>query len=163
MVEAITTITGGTLCPITALSKRFPNVEVAKHQVPNTDHTVDWLHVEGDALLAHPEKYSRVPSGALRFFQEWADDNSSAMGLNDIRLVVMGHTHSLGVFPWRSAKLLVECGCLCRTQTYMTGARIGGRPQRRAYIWFEQIDGVTDLNSVGWRWFDVEEGPWRRQ
>ena len=162
MVEAISTMTGGTLCPITALAKQFPNITVAKHEVPNTGHSIDWLLVEGDALLAHPEKYSRVPGSALRFFQEWASDNSAAIGLDDIRLVVMGHTHTLAVFPWRSDSLLVECGCLCKTQGYMTGARIGGRPQRRGYIWFEQIDGVTDLNSVGWRWFDVEDGPWRK-
>lgn len=163
MVEAISTMTGGTLCPLTALAKKFSNIEVAKHHVPNTDHSIDWLLVEGDALLAHPEKYSRVPGSALRFFQEWADENSSAIGLDKIRLVVMGHTHTLAMFPWRADSLLVECGCLCRTQGYMTGARIGGRPQRRGYMWFEQIDGVTDMNSVGWRWLDAEDGPWRKR
>ena len=163
MVEAISSMTGGTLCPITALSKKFPNIEVAKHEVPNTGHSIDWLLVEGDALLAHPEKYSRVPGSALRFFQEWAADNSAAIGLDAIRLVVRGHTHTMAVFPWRSDSLLVECGCLCKTQGYMTGARIGGRPQRRGYIWFEQENGVTALNSVGWRWFDVEDGPWRKK
>ena len=69
----------------------------------------------------------------------------------------MGHTHQLAVLPWRSSSLLVECGCLCKTQAYMTGARIGGRPQRRGYVWFDQYDGVTDLNSVGFRWYDVEK------
>jgi predicted phosphodiesterase len=163
MVEAISTMAGGTLCPITALSRQYKNIEIAKHPVPNTDLTIDWLLVEGDALLAHPEKYSRVPGSALRFFQEWAADNSDAIGLDGIRLVVMGHTHTLALFPWRSNSLLLECGCLCQTQSYMTGAKVGGRPQRRAYCWFEQIDGVTDLNSVKWRWLDVEDGPWRKK
>jgi hypothetical protein len=45
----------------------------------------------------------------------------------------------------------------------MTGARIGGRPQRRSYVWFEQENGITDMNSLGWRWFDVEDGPWRKK
>ena len=162
MVEAVSTMTGGTLCPITALARQFSNVEVAKHHVPNSNHTVDWLHIEGDALLGHPEKYSRVSGTALRFWEEWAADNASAMGLSDIRLLVMGHTHALGIFPWRSDKLLVECGCLCKTQGYMTAPKIGGRPQRRAYVWFEQVDGITDLNSIGYRWYDVEQGPWRQ-
>ena len=161
MVEAISAMSGGTLCPITALARRYPNIDIANHPVPNSDITIDWLLVEGDALLAHPEKYSRTPGSALRFFQEWAAENSAAIGLDGIRLVVMGHTHTLALFPWRSASLLLECGCLCRTQSYMTGARVGGRPQRRGYCWFEQLDGVTDLNSVGWRWLDVEDGPWR--
>ena len=162
MVEAITTMAGGTLCPITALARKYDNISVAKHPVPNTDMTVDWLMVEGDALLAHPEKYSRVPGNALRAFEEWAADNAAAIGLDSIRLLVMGHTHQMAILPWRSNSLLVECGCLCQTQGYMTGARIGGRPQRRGYIWFDQYDGVTDLNSVGFRWYDIEKGPWRK-
>jgi predicted phosphodiesterase len=157
MVEAISTMTGGTLCPLTALSRKYDNIEIAHHSVPNSDITIDWLTVEGDALLAHPEKYSRVPGSALRAFEEWATDNSSAIGLESIRLLVMGHTHQLAVLPWRSSSLLVECGCLCKTQAYMTGARIGGRPQRRGYVWFDQYDGITDLNSVGFKWYDVEK------
>ena len=157
MVEAISTMTGGTLCPLTALSRKYDNIEIAHHPVPDSDITIDWLTVEGDALLAHPEKYSRVPGNALRAFEEWASDNSSAIGLESIRLLVMGHTHQIAVLPWRSSSLLVECGCLCKTQAYMTGARIGGRPQRRGYVWFDQYDGITDLNSVGFRWYDVEK------
>jgi hypothetical protein len=42
----------------------------------------------------------------------------------------------------------------------MTSARIGGRPQRRGYVTFEQVKGVTDLNSVKIHWLDVEDGPW---
>jgi predicted phosphodiesterase len=157
MVEAISTMTGGTLCPLTALSRKYDNIEIAHHPVPNSDITIDWLTVEGDALLAHPEKYSRVPGSALRAFEEWSSDNSASIGLESIRLLVMGHTHQLAVLPWRSSSLLVECGCLCKTQAYMTGARIGGRPQRRGYVWFNQYDGITDLNSVGFRWYDVEK------
>ena len=45
----------------------------------------------------------------------------------------------------------------------MTQAKIGGRPQRRGYVTFEQVDGRTDLNSVTLHWFDVEDGaPWQR-
>ena len=164
MVKAITTMTpGGTLCPLTALARRYPNVSIANHPVPNSDITIDWLTVIGDALLAHPEKYSRVPGSALRAFEEWASDNSAAIGLDNIKLLVMGHTHTMAILPWRSSSLLVECGCLCRTQSYMTAAAIGGRPQRRSYVWFEQENGITDMNSLGWSWFDVEDGPWRKK
>ena len=55
-------------------------------------------------------------------FEEWASDNSAAIGLDNIKLLVMGHTHTMAILPWRSSSLLVECGCLCRTQSYMTGA-----------------------------------------
>jgi len=157
MVDAILAMTGGLLCPITALAKRYENLTIARHQVPDSDLTVDWMTTQGDAIILHAEKFSKVPGSALRAVEEWVDDNRLALGLDRYRLIVLAHTHQLGIFPWAADKLLVECGCLCQTQGYMTSARIGGRPQRRAYVWFEQdANGVTDLNSVGWHWFDVE-------
>ena len=160
MLDAVTTMTGGTLCPVTALAKKFPNIEIASHEIPNSDHQVDWLMTYGDCLLAHPEKFSRVPGTAIRAFEEWVVDNANAMGIDGIRLFIMGHTHALSFFPFRAGSLLVECGCLCRIQGYMTSARIGGRPQRRGYVTFQQVKGVTDLNSVKIHWLDVEDGPW---
>lgn len=154
MVDAIKFITGGVLCPITALAKRYPNITIANHETP-AGHTIDWFATVGDAWLGHPEKYSRVPGAALRFTEEWIADNEKALGLDRYRLIVMGHTHAASIIPWRADTLLVECGCLCKQQGYMTSARIGGRPQRRGYVTFTQDDGVTDLNSVRFRWLDV--------
>lgn len=155
MVDAIAFITGGVLCPITALAKRYPNVTIARHETPGGHH-IDWFTTIGDAWLGHPEKYSRVPGSALRFTEEWIADNEQALGMDQYRLIVMGHTHAYAQIPWRANKLLVETGCLCKNQGYMTAPRIGGRPQRRGYLTFSQHDGVTDLNSVRFRWMDVE-------
>lgn len=155
MVDAIGFMTGGILCPITALAKRYPNVEIARHVTPGGQH-VDWFTTIGDAWLGHPEKYSRVPGSALRFTEEWIADNEASIGLEGARLIVMGHTHTYAQIPWRAGKLLVECGCLCQQQGYMLSPRIGGRPQRRGYLTFNQTEGVTDLNSVKFRWLDVE-------
>lgn len=155
MVDAISFITGGILCPITALARRYPNVEIARHETPS-GRTVDWFTTVGDAWLGHPEKFSRVPGSALRFTEEWVSDNEETLGIEGARLIVMGHTHTYAQMPWRAGKLLVECGCLCQQQGYMLSPRIGGRPQRRGYLTFDQYDGVTDLNSVRFRWLDVE-------
>lgn len=156
MVDAVQLLTGGVLCPITAMAKRYENVSIAHHVAPN-GMGIDWFSTVGDAWLGHPEKFSRVPGSALRFTEEWLLDNEHALGLDQYRLIVMGHTHAYSQIPWRAGKLLVECGCLCSTQGYMLSPRIGGRPQRRGYLTFEQTDGRTDLNSVRFRWFDVEE------
>lgn len=154
MVDAISFMTGGILCPITALAKRYPNVEIAHHETPSGRH-VDWFTTIGDAWLGHPEKFSRVSGAALRFTEEWIADNEETLGIEGARLIVMGHTHTYAQIPWRASKMLVECGCLCQQQGYMLSPRIGGRPQRRGYLVFEQYDGVTDLNSVRFHWFDV--------
>ena len=155
MVDAIGFMTGGILCPITALAKRYPNVTIAKHVTPS-GQSVDWFTMIGDAWLGHPEKFSRVSGSALRFTEEWIADNEITLGIENARLIVMGHTHAAAILPYRANKLLVECGCLCQQQGYMLSPRIGGRPQRRGYVTFTQTDGVTDLNSIHFRWLDVE-------
>jgi len=156
MVDAIHLITGGILCPITAIAKRYPNVRIAQHETPS-GKSVDWFTTCGDAWLGHPEKYSRVPGAAIRAVEEWIADNEVALGLEPFQLIVMGHTHAMSWIPWRAGKLLVECGCLCKQQGYMLSPRVGGRPQRRGYITFEQTAGRTDLNSVRMVWFDAME------
>lgn len=154
MVEAVKYLSGGILCPITALARRFPNVTVARHEVPGGE-TVDWFTTCGDAWLGHPEKYSRTPGAALRAVEDWLADHEVDLGLDRYRLIVMGHTHTWAEIPWRGRQKLVEAGCLCQTQGYMLKPKIGGRPQIRGYLTFEQTDGVTDLNSVKFHWFDV--------
>ena len=154
MVDAISFMTGGILCPITALARRYPNVEIAKHVTPS-GRSVDWFTTIGDAWLGHPEKFSRVAGSALRFTEDWILDNEVVLGIDGKRLIVMGHTHAAAILPYRADKLLVECGCLCQQQGYMLSPRIGGRPQRRGYVTFVQHDGVTDLNSVKFTWLDV--------
>ncbi len=160
MVDAIRYMTGGMLCPITALTKQFKNVRVASHPV-SEGRDIAWFTTVGDAWFGHPEKFSKVPGSALRAVEEWLADNERAMRLDRYRLIVMGHTHQLAMIPWRSGQLLVECGCLAQTQGYMLSPRIGGRPQKRGYVTFQQrvADGWTDLNSVRMVWLDVEEPP----
>jgi UDP-2,3-diacylglucosamine pyrophosphatase LpxH len=154
MVDAVQLLTGGILCPITAMSRRYPNVTIAHHTTPG-GQAIDWFTTVGDAWLGHPEKYSRVAGSALRFLEDWISDNEHTLGIGGARLIVMGHTHTAAIIPYRADKLLVECGCLCLQQGYMLSPRIGGRPQRRGYVTFEQADGKTDLNSVRFVWFDA--------
>lgn len=157
MVDALQMITGGVLCPITAMAKRYPNVEIARHTTPD-GMTLDWCVEVGDAWLGHPEKYSKVSGAALRALEDWLADFQQQYGFQQHRLIVMGHTHAYAQIPFRGNKLLVECGALCKTQGYMTSPRIGGRPQRRGYLVFHQDpSGRTDLNSVRFHWFDVAE------
>ena len=154
MVDAISCITGGILCPITAMAKRYPNVRIAQHDTPDGG-SIDWFTTCGDVWLGHPEKFSRVPGSVLRSVEEWIADNEVALGLDRYRLIVVGHTHQYAQIPWRANQMLVECGALAKTQGYMKSPRIGGRPQRRGYLTFEQTNGRTDLNSVKFTWLDV--------
>lgn len=154
-VAAIRFMTGGSLSPIHALAKKFPNIELSSHDAEGG--SVKWFTTLGDAIFLHAEKYSRVPGAAVRAIDEWLTDFEDQMQIPEWRVMFQAHTHAMSWLPWRSGKLLCEVGCLCKSMGYMTSARMGGRPQRRGYVTLEQVDGRTDINSVRLVWLDPEE------
>jgi len=156
IVEAVRFMTGGPLCPLTALAARYPNITVAQHQIPG-GHAADWFTVIGDAWIGHPEKFSVVPGGALRSLEQALESHGEEWGMARARVIVMGHTHQRARFSWRE-KELVEPGCLCRVQGYQVTPKIGTTRQRRGYLTFTQVKGRTDLNTL--TLFDYDE--WRR-
>ncbi len=155
MVKVVEFLSGGNLSVISAVARRFPNVEMARNIVDV--HRVGWFYQLGDLIVTHAEKYSKVPGATLRGIDEWFTDFESVVGIQPYRVVLQAHTHALGCFPWKANRLLVEGGCCCTTHGYMLTARIGGRPQRRGWVTLYQDDGVTDLNSVRMTWWDAEQ------
>lgn len=153
MLDAIMSMTGGILNPDLALVKRFPNIEVAGWKTPGGEE-VSWFTMIGDVIFSHAEKYSIVPGAAVRKIEEWFDDFGATLGLPKVRAIVQFHTHAGGLFPFKSDMFLIEPGCMCRVHKYQLGSRIGGRPQRKAYLVMDLVDGALDVNSIAIRWLD---------
>ena len=154
MVAAVRSMTGGTLDPIEALCRRYPNIERVTPQAGR--HPLRWMTQIGDALFMHAEKFSKVPGSALRSVDEWVTDFEGVIGLKDVRVLLQAHTHQMAWLPWKANRLLIEVGCLCGEQGYQYTAHIGGRPQRRGWVVLEQVDGKTDINSTRMVWYDAE-------
>lgn len=155
MVDVILFLSGGNLSVLRAVASRYPNVAVT--QMPVGRYRVDWIHVQGDAVVTHAEKFSIVPGGALRKVEDWLLDQELNLRLPDWRVVIQAHTHGLAWFPFHADKLLVESGCCCDLMGYQFTARIGGRPQRNGWVTLEQKDGKTDRDSVRCRWPERQE------
>jgi len=153
-MAALEFICEGNFSSIRALAKRkgYQNARFAPIKVGR--YNLSWAAQEGDLVVTHAERSSRVPSGVLRVIDEWLTDQHEALGLKPWRVLVQAHTHQLGMFPWRSDKLLVEGGALCGTMGYQLDAKIFGRGQRLGYVTLTQHDGVTDLASVRFHWLD---------
>jgi predicted phosphodiesterase len=154
VMAALEFITEGNFSSIRALVKRkgYGNARFAPIKVGR--YNLSWAAQEGDLIVTHAERSSRVPSGVLRVVDEWLTDQHEALGLNPWRVLVQAHTHQLGMFPWRSDKLLVEGGALCGTMGYQLDAKVFGRGQRLGYVTLAQRDGVTDFASVRFHWLD---------
>lgn len=146
-VEFILKANGGSLNPLKAICREFPNVRVVENVI-DSRLSADWFVKIGDCIFSHAEKYSRVPGSALRGVEEWFSDFEHVTGVTGYKVVVQAHTHSMCMFPWRADKWLVECGCLCKQHGYQYQSRISGRPQRRGFVTMSQTDGVTDVNSI---------------
>lgn len=152
---AVEQLTGGVLDPFQAIAKRYKNVRFQGHQAGR--HGIGWFAQFGDLIVSHAEKFSRVPGSALRSIDEWFSDQDTTLGLKPWRVLIQEHTHQLGMFAWKSNRLLVEGGCLCSTHGYQLQPRISGRPQRHGYVRLEQSqDGTTDINSVRLVWLDAD-------
>ncbi len=154
IVHVIEYLTGGEFSAIRVLMKRkgYQNIRFAPIKVGR--HSLSWCAQQGDLIVTHAEKYSKVPGAALRGIEEWFSDQHDVLGLDPWRVLVQAHTHALGMFPWRSDRLLVEGGALCAVHGYQLDARVAGRGQRLGYVTLTQTDGVTDLNSVRFHWLD---------
>ena len=128
------------------LSRDMPNVEIVTRTVANT--SVAWLAQMGrDCIVGHPEVSSRVLLKPVDTFRQWLNEWHETIGLARPRLVIIGHTHQAGM-AWAGQTLLVENGCLCLNQGYALQPNLYPKPQRLACTMFDQIDGVTDPNSV---------------
>ena len=154
MMHVVELLTGGNLSIIHLLAKRYPNVRFAPQQAGG--HDLNWMTQVGDLLVTHAEKYSRVPGSALRSIDEGLTDFDHVYNLKPWRVLLQAHTHAASIIPWKADRLLAESGCCCLTHGYQLTARMGGRPQRQGYITLEQSAGVTDLNSVRFRWLNAE-------
>lgn len=152
LIHVLEFLTQGNFSAIAVLARRYPNIRFAPIKVGR--HAIAWAAQEGDLIVSHAERSSRVPSGVLRVVDEWLTDQHEALGLQPWRVLVQAHTHQIGMFPWRADKLLVEGGCLCSVHGYQLDSKVFGRGQRLGYVTLTQVDGVTDLSSVRVHWLD---------
>ena len=154
MMHVIELLTGGNLSVIHMLAKRYPNVRFAPQQAGA--YQLGWLTQVGDLLVSHAEKFSTVPGSAVRKIEEGMADFDHVYNLKPWRVLLQAHTHAYSLIPWHADKLLGETGCCCVTHGYQLSARMGGRPQRQGYVTLTQQAGVTDVNSVRFRWLNAD-------
>lgn len=153
-MHVIEYLTGGNLSMVRAIAQRYKNVRFPQVQVGR--HHLGWFQQEGDLLMAHAEKFSRVPGAALRGIEEWFSDRHDTLGLAPWRVLIQAHTHQMAWIPWHADRLLIEGGALCQTHGYQLDPKIAGRPQRIGYVTLHQRDGVTDINSIRLHWLDAD-------
>ena len=152
VLDALRLLAGGSLDPIRAITRDIPNIRMVGTDVE--DYHVRWFYQLGDVLFVHAEKFSNVPGAAVQAVHRWFARMQRQLGLKPFRVLVQAHTHQLSWIPVDADTLLLECGCLCATQSYQLGPKVAGLPQRQGYITLEMENGKAVIDSVRIRWFE---------
>jgi hypothetical protein len=110
--------------------------------IPNLVLHEKWFFQQGDAIIAHPKSFSKVPGKVATMAGDYFNEQGE-----EFNAVLIGHTHK-AIKMIRGGKLLMECGCCCREQEYAGRGRLGMTPQVNAITLLIQKDGKTDFNET---------------
>lgn len=139
------------------LTADMENVTLVKMNVENTEnYEMGWVHPVGDAVIGHAEKITSMIDSlrGVAKFREWLLNGwGEVLDVEGVKVFLNAHSHRAGIVPIGNSVLLVELGCCCRLSSYaLSPTKLYGKPQNQAVTIFEQVGGVTDINSVRQRY-----------
>jgi len=127
----------------------FPNINL--HSLRDkAGNDISWLFPFGDAVICHAEEASSVEMKSVVNLSEKLDRWKRELPIDqDWNVIFLAHTHFAGRMSIGSGRVLVETGCLCKNQQYaLEGTIKYRRPQTNCANYFEQVNGVTNINSI---------------
>lgn len=102
----------------------------------------------GDAMFSHGF-VSGKDGASVRTVQGWYEKWKPAFNLPDARVFLHGHTHKLGIqYDYNSA--IIQTGTLANLEglKYSMEGHLKGSPPIHGCVILEQIDGVTQLDTI---------------
>ncbi len=137
------------LSPLAKVCAGFPNVETIKPL--ELDYArFPFIHQEGDCILSHAERFSKIPNRATGDVIHWLKSYAEPQGLvKPFRVVIQAHTHQAGSTWCDYDTLGIEAGCLAKVPDYSGDPKLrgAGRPSVVGYTLVYQDGGVTDRNE----------------
>lgn len=110
--------------------------------IPNLKVHDHWFVDYGDAIIAHPKNFSKIPGrvaiDAVSYFKNWG---------HNFRAVFVAHTHQYARIMCNGV-LAMEIGCNCSEQDYAQTGKLGYKPQTNAITIVVQYDGQTSFNET---------------
>ena len=108
---------------------------------------------EGDLVLTHAEKYSRIPGQAANYVADWVFHYAMKYGIvkAPVNVVAQAHTHQFAHNNANHCRTL-ELGCMCNPEPYVTDPRIiSVREAMIGYAIFVQYDGITNMDEFRYK------------
>jgi transcriptional regulator with XRE-family HTH domain len=138
------------MSPLAKVCAGFDNVEMMEPK--ELDYAkFPFIHQQGDCILSHAEKFSKIPNRAVGDVIHWLQSYCLPQGIvAPFKVVIQAHTHQAGC-TWNDYDVLgIEAGCLAKVPDYAGNARLMGaqRPSVVGYTVVYQENGVTDRNET---------------
>ena len=139
---------------LSRITEDMENVELIRMDIENTEeYELGWIEPVGkDCVIGHAEKTTSMIDSlrGVEKLRNWFNDGwAEVVGIDAPKVLFNAHSHRAGIIPIGSDILICELGCTCQLSAYALSPRkLYGKPQTQAATIFEQVDGVTDVNSV---------------
>lgn len=131
------------------LSADFPNIEMVNTE-DRYGNDISWIYQVGDCRICHAEVGSNIQLRPTVRVHNWFLSWDHYLELQPYNVLIECHTHQGGILPMNNGrKILVEGMCLCKEPQYALEPEVKyGHPQVNGVTYFEQNDGITDVNSI---------------
>jgi predicted phosphodiesterase len=98
----------------------------------------------GDLLVNHPSIFRKQNMATVKIMWEEKLKNKYP----DAQVIVIGHTHQLGLVYYEDARILIEAGCTCFPNAYADNDDRPFKLQQYGYVYLEMKDGVCQKDTI---------------
>lgn len=120
------------------------NEKVEYKKISNVDYVNARTFMYGDLLIGHPSTFSKIPMKTVTNMYE----GRYRVKYPNAKVIIIGHTHQVGIVYRDDGVVLVEDGCSCFNMSY---AEQDDKPygnQQRGYVYLEMKDKKVDMETL---------------
>lgn len=128
--------------------KRKDEIRNVFKPIENVEYCESRSYMIGDLLVNHPSIFRKDYMKTV--FIMWNERLKTKYP--NAKVIVIGHTHQLGMVHADDGRVLIECGCTCNPASYADQDDRPFKVQQYGYVYLEMKDGVTDLDSIDARY-----------
>lgn len=101
-----------------------------------------WMY--GDLLVNHPSAFRKNPMCTVQLM--WEEKLKGKYPT--AKVILIGHTHQLGLVHYQDGRILIEGGCTCFPASYADADDRPFKIQQYGYVYLEMKNKEVDINSI---------------
>jgi predicted phosphodiesterase len=124
--------------------RKHPKIRTTYDAIPDVEYCDARSFLYGDLLCNHPSMFRKDNMKTVKVMWEEKLKNKYP----EANVVVIGHTHQLGLIHYEDGRVLIEGGCTCEPAKYADQDDKPYKIQQYEYIYLEMKNKQVDINSI---------------